>query len=520
MHRNKIYFGDNLEIMREMEDNSIDLICTDPPFNSGRNYNIFLPSKAQTKAFTDIWEWDDYTIETRKDIEERARTNEIYSAVRKALIGYDYVLQHKLKGNKGAMRSYLAFMAPRLVEMHRLLKDTGSIYLHCDPSASHYLKGLMDVIFGDKNFRNEIVWSCHRFTSNSKYQFSKMNDIILFYSKKPSKNTFHKQYTSPRNTDRYERGYHTNTINGVKRLLVYDEEKVKKSNVDLSKYDEIVHTGIRPPLLGQVWDDINFLNPAAKERSGYPTQKPVKLYKRMVEASSNEGDIVFDPFSGCGTTIDAAESLGRNWIGVDITLLALEPMQERLLKEHALRPNIDYDIEGYPTNMEEVHLLVKDQRKYHDFSNWAVTRLGLTPTKDIGDGGFDGVAHFTVWIPEGMKQNEGRIMAEVKSGKPTLNEVKAFCHTMTKNNATAGVFITLHKVSSGMMEEAESMGTFEHNGITYPRLQFWQITQEYFDNPESINRTIRLPKAIKASQKTGKQMKDSQIEMDLAAAGG
>ena len=268
-----------------------------------------------------------------------------------------------------------------------------------------------------------------------------------------------------------------------------------------------------------VWSDIpNLTN--EKERSGYPTQKPTKLYKRMIQASSNEGDIIFDPFCGCGTTIDAAESLERDWIGIDLTLLALEPIQERLLENHALRPNIDYDIEGYPTNMEEVHLLVNDRKKYHDFSNWAVTRLGLKPTKNVGDGGFDGVAHFTVWIPEGMKQNEGRIMAEVKSSKPSLAQVRAFCHSMTKNNATAGVFITLHKVSSGMLEEAGSMGTFEHNGITYPRLQFWQITQEYFDNPESINRAISLPKAIKASQKTGKQMKDSQIEMDLAAAGG
>ena len=186
MHRNKIYFGDNLEIMREMEDNSIDLICTDPPFNSGRNYNIFLPSKAQTKAFTDIWKWDDYTKETRKDIENRARTNEIYSAVRMALSGYDQVLQNSQRGNKGAMRSYLAFMAPRLVEMHRLLKDTGSIYLHCDPSASHYLKGLMDVIFGDENFRNEIVWH-YKGNAGATKKWGAKHDIIFYYSK--GKNT-------------------------------------------------------------------------------------------------------------------------------------------------------------------------------------------------------------------------------------------------------------------------------------------------------------------------------------------
>ena len=494
-HRNRIYFGDNLEIMREMEDESVDLICTDPPFNSGRNYNIFLPSKAQQKAFTDIWKWDDYTLETRTDIENRALTDEVYSAVRLALNGYDQVLQNKIKGNKGAMRSYLTFMAPRLVEMHRLLKDTGSIYLHCDPSASHYLKGLMDAIFDrsnnskNKNFRNEIVWG-YRTGGVSRKYWPQKHDILLFFSKSE-----------------------TCTHNPLKERIYYDKPFFNENQDEEGRYYADV-------FVRDIWEDIKPLINVSKERSGYPTQKPQELYERLIQASSHEGNIVFDPFAGCGTTIDAAEELGRSWIGIDLTLLALEPMQDRLREHHALRPNIDYDIEGYPTNMEEVHLLVNDRKKYHDFSNWAVTRLGLKPTKDIGDGGFDGVGHFTVWIPEGMKQNAGRIMAEVKSGKPTLTQVRAFCHSMTKEKATAGVFITLEKVSSGMREEAESMGTFEHNGITYPRLQFWQITQEYFDNPDSINRVIRLPKAVKPSKKSGKRVvDDSQLEMDLAAGG-
>ena len=363
------------------------MICTDPPFNSGRNYNIFLKSKAQKQAFTDIWKWDESSEETRSDIEVRSQINETYKNIHEALIGYDYIFQHKQTGPKGAMRSYLTFMAPRLVEMHRILKDTGSIYLHCDPSASHYLKGMMDAIFDESNFRNEIVWSYHRFSRNAKSQFPKMNDIILFYSKVPDQNIFNKQYTKHKFTAHLEKGYQTVGDNGVRKLLVYDMEKALKAKGNFDNYDEVVETKSRLPLLGQVWDDINFLGSRSKERTGYPTQKPVKLYKRIIETSSNPGDIILDPFAGCGTTLDAAEELERSWIGIDITLLSLEPMQERLLNRHALRPHIDYEISGYPTNMEEVHLLVNNHKRYHDFSDWAVTRLGLKPTKNIGDDG-------------------------------------------------------------------------------------------------------------------------------------
>ena len=189
---NKLYFGDNLEIMREMDTGAVDLICADPPFNSGRNYNAFFEdSQAQNKAFADIWTWDTKAEETRAEVENPTYEKcdlDTYKALDTCLKGYDLVLQNAVSGNKGAMRAYLAFMGPRLAEMHRLLKDTGSIYLHCDPTASHYLKGVTDAIWDQKNLkknefiRNEIVWHYRRWTAASK-QFQKMHDIVLYYSK-------------------------------------------------------------------------------------------------------------------------------------------------------------------------------------------------------------------------------------------------------------------------------------------------------------------------------------------------
>ena len=497
MYKNKIYFGDNLEVMRDFERGGADLVCTDPPFNSGRNYNIFLKSKAQKRAFTDIWKWDESSEETRSDIEVRAQVNETYKDIHEALIGYDYILQHKQTGPKGAMRSYLTFMAPRIVEMHRILKDTGSIYLHCDPSASHYLKGMMDVVFGEESFQNEVIWSYRRWSGKAK-RYQRMHDVIFFYSK----------------TDDHIWNYPMEPKSKNSRMFKQWNEKDPKTGKMKTYYDKSIsdtETNMR-----DVWE-IGRLQSRAHERTGYPTQKPIKLYKRMIEASSNPGDIILDPFAGCGTTLDAAEELERNWIGIDITLLSLEPMQKRLLERHALRPHIDYEISGYPTNMEEVHLLVNNHKRYHDFSDWAVTRLGLKPTKNIGDDGYDGVGHFILWSPEEMEEKECRIMAEVKSGKPNKAQLRAFCHSMTKNKATAGVFITLDKVSAGMREEAEAMGKFEHNGRTYPRLQFWQITQEYFNDPTSINRIIKLPRNIKSSKKAERYIPDRQTEMSLAA---
>ncbi len=506
---NTLYFGDNLEVMREMDGQRVDLICTDPPFNSGRDYNAFLTdSLAQSKAFTDTWTWDDPAQDARADIERRARTSDTYKALDTCLKGYDLVLQNAVSGNKGSMRAYLAFMGPRLAEMHRILKDTGSIYLHCDPTASHYLKGVMDAIWDqtnrkkNANFRNEIVWHYRRWTAGNK-DFQRMHDTILRYTKsdkfkfnvqfEPYGDWIKKDYS---HVDEEGRRWRWHTVKG-KRYKVYLEDENK---------------GVK---LNDVWQ-IPYLGSTAKERLGYPTQKPRALYERMIQASSNEGDLVMDPFAGCGTTIDAAHTLNRFWIGIDLTILSLDPMRRRLYDRHGLEPSKDYEIHGYPTNMQEVHMLVRDERKYHDFSNWAVTRLGLQPTKSVGDGGKDGeaeVGHITLWDPEAGETTNTRILAEVKSGKPTISQVRAFCRVMDKHDAI-GVFITIEPVSAGMRQEAADMGTFSHNNETFPRLQFWQIDDTYFENPSSLRSLIRLPQQwLEPMRKMERHFTDTQMTL-------
>ena len=569
---NRLYFGDNLEILREMDDTRVQLICTDPPFNSGRNYNAFIgDSLAQKRAFTDTWTWDTAAQRARADIEHRAYTSDTYKALEECLKGYDSVLRRAVSGDRGAMRAYLAFMGPRLAEMHRILTPTGSIYLHCDPTASHYLKCVMDAIFGVENFRNEIIWQRTNAHNDGK-QYGRVHDTILFYSK--SRQTVWNPVYTAHDPAYVKRAYRHQDERGLYRVASLNAPGVTQKGDSGKPW-----RGINPSGVGRHWstprrenwpagveppenyeslsvheklealdangliywppkgnvpgfkrylsrskgkraqDVITDINPIAsksKERLGYPTQKPLALYERLIKAASNEGDIVLDPFCGCGTTIDAAHTLKRQWIGIDITILALDPMRQRLAERHGLQPSVDYHIEGYPTNMQEVRRLLKesDKRKYHDFSNWAVTRLGLKPTRDVGDGGHDGVGHATLWNPQQMQETDARILAEVKTGRPSITQVRAFCQVMTQNNAEIGIFITIEPVSAGMRQQAEEMGTFAHNRQTYPRLQFWQIDDAYFENPDIINTLVQLPDAwrLRPTQKSERHFADRQTQ--------
>ena len=523
---NKLYFGDNLEIMREMDDGIVDLICTDPPFNSGRNYNAFLKSDAQQKAFKDIWTYDDAAVESRIDIEKRSISCDTYKALDNCLKGFDMVFQGKSSGKEGAMRSYLTFMGSRIVEMRRVLKDTGSIYLHCDPSASHYLKLIMDSVFGQDKFRNEISWMRDAAGKGAKRvskQWPRVHDVILYYSN-TNNHIYNQVYTE---LNEKQSSSYSNIEQGTGRrfktvqLGDYSEKSIQnmkdnnliytsKSGKEYKKYylDEAKST------ISSMWTDIpGFgVRTNSKERLGYPTQKPIALYERMIIASSNEGDLIMDPFCGCGTTIDAAHTLRRRWIGIDLTILALDPMQKRMRERHSMIPHIDYVIEGYPTNMQEVMKLVKDEKRHHDFSNWAVTRLGFKPTKHVGDGGKDGITHFQNWKPDG---SEIRVFAEVKTGKPTIGQVKSFLYSMNDQNAEAGVFISLDKPSSGMKDLASRAGRFEHAGRTYPKLQFWTIDDSYFENPEIVKQKINLPHEwnLDAIRKSERHVDDTQLDL-------
>ncbi len=498
----RMIFGDNLTVMREgIESKSVNLCCTDPPFNSGRNYNTFLAdSDAQKTAFKDTWTWDDTAIETREEIRLLARGNATYERLNNCLEGYDLVLQKAVSGEPASLRAYLAFMGPRIAEIHRVLCDNGTIYLHCDPSASHYLKGMMDAVFGHECFRNEIVWG-YGSPGRPKRYFPRKHDILLFYAK-GKENIFnagdilipHKRIDKRTVQEGWRR----------EKPKVFDAEVEAKLVKGKVPFDW--------------WCDFAPAYKSAKEWLGYPTQKPRALYERIIKASSNPGDVVLDPFAGCGTTIDAAEALKRQWIGIDLTILALDPMQKRLRERYQFNPSIDYEIEGYPTNLQEAIKLARDEKKYHDFANWAVTRLGLKPTKKVGDGGVDGVLSTQIWQPREMKGYIGKVVAEVKSGKAGIGQVRAFCTSIRNQNADIGIFIMLNgKITKGMKKQQESEGHIEHNGKRYPRLQFWSIDNGYFDNPDSINQRIKLPWIIESRNKTERHIGDQQLEMTAEA---
>ena len=529
MFKNRLYFGDNLNRMRKIKSGKVDLICTDPPFNSGMQYCTFYnDSEAKKEAFTDIWTYNKTTEKIRDDIENRANdpsneSNYIYEAVRTTLEGFDLQLQNKRSGPKGSMRAYLTYMAPRLVECHRLLKDTGSIYLHCDPTASHYLKTLLDTIFGLENFRNEIIWEYNKWQNSSK-AFQKNHDVILFYSKSNNYtfNTIFKNEMTPDMEANRKRGYKRSISKnkGRKQLTVYDRNNPKaraqinsgEFAVNKIKYldEEYIN---RKPKMPDVWTDIHNLGTSANEKLGYPTQKPRNLYERMIKASSNEGDIIFDPFCGTGTTLDAAQVLNRHWVGIDLTFLALKPIEIRLKDIHALKRHTNYLIRGMPTNVQEARLLCDDNQGRREFEILAVTNISLYPTQHVGDGGYDGIGYFTIWDINGNKTSL-KLISEVKTGKVTITQVRAFCHTIQKNNA-AGIFITLDPVTRGMEEEADSIGNYEHNGKKYPKFQFLQITDELLKYPERFCNAIKLPTTLKQQKKLDRHIPDYQMKMNI-----
>ena len=359
---NRTLYGlDNLRVLREMDDATIDLIYLDPPFNKKEEFNSPLQGKVREEIHAFIKWFNvfngqhglklcDRKLAWKKDFErpsfkdtwdsdEDFRNMAGWSAeLEEAHPQAHIVLQcvDKLRDTHRyykAHLSYLTFMAVRLVEMRRILKQTGSLYLHCDPTMSHWIKILMDSIFGEKNFRNEIVWSYNRFSRTSKKQFARMNDIIFMYSKTPDGNRFYPLEVAPRDSTRIDKGYHTVNDGGIKKLLVYDMQKAKKSGIDFSKYDRVVETKARQPFMGQCWTDIPIINPQARERVGYPTQKPLALLERIIRASTNEGDMVLDPFCGCATTCIAAHNLKRGYVGIDISEASYVLNVYRLYKE-------------------------------------------------------------------------------------------------------------------------------------------------------------------------------------------
>ena len=451
---NRLYFGDNLDILREqVADASVDLVYLDPPFNSNVDYNVLFReqdgerSAAQITAFEDTWHWGmEAEAAWRAAVSDGpARLAELLQSLR-AFLGPNDLM------------AYLTMMAPRLAELHRVLKPDGSIYLHCDPTASHYLKLLMDAIFGPRNFCNEVIWH-YRKWATGKYAFQRNHDVILFYSRSASRErTFNQLYM--------ERAASTQKRFGSAKIVSGRDASGRRTPSQVATQES---QGVRQD---DVWD----IPRVAPVHQLFPTQKPEALLSRIITASSRAGDLVLDPFCGCGTAIVAAERLHRRWIGIDITHLAMSLMRHRLHDSFGddLRP---YAVAGVPQDTASAAALARHDR--YQFEWWAVSLVDARPNRDRrkgADGGIDGIISFF----DDASGRAKRVAVQVKSGSVNRGVVAQLKTDLQTAGAEIGILITLNPPTRPMLQEAASAGFYtpEHfPGHQYPRLQILTIAE-------------------------------------------
>ncbi len=516
---NHLYYGDNLDVLRrEIGDGTIDLVYLDPPFNSNATYNVLFRSPtgegadAQIEAFEDSWHWNEAAARAFDDVAHSGHTKafDLLNAMR-AFLG------------ENDMMAYLAMMAARLLQLHRVLKAGGSLYLHCDPTASHYLKLLMDGIFGADQFRSEIVWkrtSAH----NGARRWGPVHDVILFYSRSGSY-AWNRQLL-PYDEDYTTRYYRHVTATGRRyRLsdLTASGTRGGESGKPWNGFDPTVHgrhwavpgivkaevggepatphewlnrfaehglvemtgEGVGWPhvrrfldrMTGQavqdVIDDIPPLSQRHAERLGYPTQKPLALLERIIAASSNEGDVVLDPFCGCGTAVHAAQKLGRHWIGIDVTHLAISLIEKRM---QAAFPGVAFTVEGTPKDLASAEDLAR--RDKYQFQWWVVSMVDAMPyggKKKGADGGVDGIIYFK---PDGRTTEKA--IVSVKGGDHVgVQMIRDLHSAMIQQKAAAAVFVTKALPTSAMEKEAAAIGRFraEATGKSYPRLQILTLAE-------------------------------------------
>lgn len=448
--RRTLYYGDNLDVMPSLAAESVDLIYLDPPFNSAADYNVIFREQtgeaagAQITAFVDTWHWG----------AESARVLDELVAVHGELA--DFLDQTVRRLGHNAMSAYLVMMGPRLVEMHRLLKPTGSLYLHCDPTASHYLKLVLDIVFGVRNFRNEIVWA-YRGGGVPRTAFARKHDTIFYYVK-TQQAPFNPQY----------RPYSDASQKLVKR----------RGGTSIDGRERDLGRGAH---LEDYWTDINSLQTWSPERLGYPTQKPVALLERIIQASSNPGDVVLDPFCGCGTAVVAAERLGRHWIGIDITHLAVSLIQARLRRDFGLESGTDYALEGTPKDLESARFLFNQEPDGpYQFQFWAIGLIGAQAHgagatgkgKKGGDSGIDGKMFFRT--PGGERLES--VVVSVKGGRQ-LNPgmIRDLESVVRREKAAMGVFLSLETPTAGMYAEAAKHGFYQYGANRFPTIQILTV---------------------------------------------
>jgi site-specific DNA-methyltransferase (adenine-specific) len=557
MDTNTLYYGDNLDILRRyIKNDSVDLIYLDPPFNSAQDYNVLFTeqdgtrSKAQISVFEDTWRWDSGAVESYEEIVKGGgRIADAMVAFRKFLGGND-------------MLAYLSMMAPRIVELHRVLKRTGSIYLHCDSTASHYLKILMDAVFEPVNFKNEIIW---RQTGSNKSvkQFGTIHQTILFYGKTkdtafyPQKGPYTVEYVDEYFKDKDDvgvyqsvaltgpgvrdgdsglpwRGYNPSDVGRHWQPASYLYEKyLKITGDDLAKYpllerlDKLDKIGLihwrkdgggaprykeylddmegtiyqdiwayQPGTTGCVYgnpdvgidENVKWLSTKDQERLDYQTQKPEGLLERIIKSSSKEGDLVLDPFCGCGTTIAVAHRLNRMWVGIDITHLAISLIKHRML--NTFGEKVSFKVVGEPTDVAGAKALVEQEEGRYQFQWWALGLVGARPKpteqKKGADKGIDGKIYF--FEDSGRGAKEKQIIISVKSGHVTSKDIRELEGAVESEHAVIGVFITLKPPTDPMIKEAVSAGFYESSDVNrtkYPRIQI--LTIEELLNGKNIN---------------------------------
>jgi site-specific DNA-methyltransferase (adenine-specific) len=469
---NHLFYGDNLSVLREsIQDASVDLIYLDPPFNSNASYNILFKgpaggnSAAQIEAFDDTWHWNDSAESAYADVMRcgNAAASTMLRAMRSFLGDND-------------MMAYLAMMAVRLIELHRVLKPTGSLYLHCDPTASHYLKILLDAVFGKENFRNEIIWAYRKWSIKGT-RFARNHDVILFYAKS-KKTPFNVLYseTSPLTQKRWGKAKQQAVFEGGVRKSDSDEDQEASS-----------------PMAD--WWNISILNPNSKERLGYPTQKPVALLERILSASSNPDDVVLDPFCGCGTTVHAVQKLGRQWMGIDVTHLAIGLIEKRLREAF---PDVQFATHGVPQDIEGARDLAR-RGQYHEFEKWALSLIAAQPGnmgKKGADKGIDGNLFY------GPK-SEGHAIVSVKAGENVnVAMIRDLRGVIEREGAGVGVFLTLTPPSRPMITEAAGAGLCQLAGWnSVPRIQI--VTVEAAMSLR--NRAVNLPNRTASFKQTTRE---------------
>ena len=539
MHENRtLVRGDNLEEMRKLPDECIDLIATDPPFNSKRNY--FVPYRDEhgqepdtlVRAFSDTWTWGEAAEEAYKELIENTgeQISDTVEGLRKFL-------------NETPMMAYLVMMAIRIIEMHRILKSKGSLYLHCDPSASHYLKIVLDAVFQPQQYRNEIIWQ-RTSTHNDGKQYGRIHDTILFYSKSEKWiwNPVHTELDPAYKKKKYrhldERGLYrvdnlyasgvtqkgesgqpwrginpspsgnhwraprrTSWPEGVESPENYESLSVHEK-LDALNANGLIYWPEKGNIPGfkrylstskgrrvqDIITDIKQLGKKSPEKTDYPTQKPIALYERIIEASTDKGHFVLDPFCGCGTTLMAAEAQDRRWIGIDLTYLATGAVKLQIEKFYPHLRN-EITIAGTPENVEQALALARTDPQ--GFEEWCVTHVlkFKSNAKKVGDGGIDGTFKF----PLG-KNKYGKGVAQVKGGNYTLGHIRDFRTAMQNTNADIGVFVVTRPPSSGMQTEAAKSGIYKHPSYEFscPRVQIYEIQDDFNGKTPNLPLAERL----------------------------